>query len=101
MNREVRGGYHHFRPEILNVPFFNVPELMTAIAVSAGEILVASLSRGEHNPEVEEKPAPVRARSRPTVPRSHPMSLSIQVLGHAGRDNALLVTVDSGQALSK
>src|SRR5579862_462485 len=30
-----------------------------------------------------------------------PMSLCIQVLGNAGRDNALLVTVDSGQAVSK
>jgi hypothetical protein len=29
------------------------------------------------------------------------MSLSIQVLGNAGRDNALLVSVDSGQAVSK
>ena len=29
------------------------------------------------------------------------MSLSFQVLGNAGRDNALLVTVDSGQAVSK
>jgi ribonuclease Z len=29
------------------------------------------------------------------------MSLSYQVLGNAGRDNALLVTVDSGQAVSK
>jgi ribonuclease Z len=29
------------------------------------------------------------------------MSLSIQVLGSAGRDNALLVTVDTGQAVSK
>ncbi len=29
------------------------------------------------------------------------MSLSFQVLGDAGRDNALLVTVDSGQAVSR
>lgn len=29
------------------------------------------------------------------------MTLSIQVLGDAGRDNALLVTVDSGQAVSR
>jgi hypothetical protein len=27
--------------------------------------------------------------------------LSFQILGNAGRDNALLVTVDSGQAVSK
>ena len=29
------------------------------------------------------------------------MSLSFQVLGRAGRDNALLVTVDAGQSVSK
>jgi ribonuclease Z len=29
------------------------------------------------------------------------MSLSFQVLGDAGRDNALLVSVDSGQAVSR